>query len=125
MDSVFRFGFILFTTLLFIFFIHTSILFYLDLPIFDHQIVKAYWVNFLLALGIYAYITASKKKYNDQLGFLYMAGSLLKFAVFFIFFYPSYKADNQLESIEFISFFVPYLVCLVLETLGLVRILKN
>jgi hypothetical protein len=45
-----------------------------------------------------------------------MAGSLLKFLIFFIVFYPGYKADGEMDSLEFAAFFVPYAICLILET---------
>ncbi|MFD1314001.1 DUF6168 family protein [Namhaeicola litoreus] len=125
MAQVLRFSFVLCISLFFVFFVHTSIIFQLDLPIFDHLIVAAYLINCILAILIYTYLFYSRRKYHDQLGFLFMFGSMLKFAVFFIFFYPSYKADNQLETIEFITFFIPYVICLILETLGLIKILKN
>jgi hypothetical protein len=108
-----------------VFFVHTSVLYQLDLPIFDHHILLAYLTNCLLAILIYASLFYFRRKYHDQLGFLFMFGSMLKFAVFFIFFYPYYKADQQLETIEFTTFFVPYAICLILETLGLIKILKN
>ncbi|MGB5395022.1 MAG: DUF6168 family protein [Lutimonas sp.] len=125
MAQVSRFAFVLSISLFFVFFVHTSVLFQLDLPIFDHLILWSYLINFFLALIIYASLFHYRKKYHDQLGFLYMFGSLLKFAVFFIFFYPVYKADQQLETIEFTTFFIPYLICLILETTGLIKILKN
>ncbi len=125
MAQISRFAFVLSISLFFVFFIHTSVLYQLDLPIFDHLIIWSYLINFFLALIIYATLFYFRRKYHDQLGFLFMFGSMLKFAVFFIFFYPVYKADDQLETIEFTTFFVPYVICLILETLGLIKILKN
>ena len=45
-----------------------------------------------------------------------MGGSFLKFAVFFVVFYPSYKADGDIQKVEFAAFFVPYVLALIVET---------
>ena len=88
------------------------------------MIIEGYYANVILAIVIYSSLSFLKKKYNDQLGFLFMAGSFLKFGVFFIFFSPVLKADGEISRLEFLSFFVPYLVCLAAETLGIIRILN-
>ena len=54
-----------------------------------------------------------------------MAGSGLKFLLFFLLFYPSYKADGNMSTLEFISFFIPYAICLILEVSYLSKELNN
>jgi hypothetical protein len=66
-----------------------------------------------------------RNKYKSQLGFLFLAGSLLKFAVFFIVFYPIFKEDGQMSKLEFASFFVPYGMGLFLETISLSKWLNK
>lgn len=125
MNSVLRFAVILFLILLLTFIVYLTVLYFLSIPLWENKIIPAYLINYLLATSIYAYLFSARKKYSDSLGFLFMAGSFLKFAAFFIFFYPSYHADNKIEALEFATFFIPYTICLIVETLGLIKILQN
>ena len=125
MNPVFRFGAILFFMLLLTLLVYLTVLYFLSMPLWENKIIPAYLINYLLAIGIYAYLFSARKKYSDSLGFLFMAGSFLKFAAFFIFFYPAYHADNKIETLEFATFFIPYTICLIIETMGLIKILQN
>ena len=107
-----------------VFYVHIELLKYGGYPPYDNMIIEGYYANVILAIVIYASLLFLKKKYNDQLGFLFMAGSFLKFGVFFIFFSPVLKADGEITRLEFLSFFVPYLVSLLAETLGIINILN-
>tara|TARA_R110002049_G_scaffold2056_6_gene14885 strand:- start:1204 stop:1473 length:270 start_codon:yes stop_codon:yes gene_type:complete len=89
------------------------------------MIVLAYLLNMVLALIIFSALYGYRVKYRDQIGFLFLGGSMLKFLFFFIVFYPFYNADGNMESLEFTSFFVPYFVCLLLETLFTARMLNT
>ena len=62
---------------------------------------------------------------KTQLGFLFMVGSALKFAVFFIVFQPIYKQDGEVSSLEFLAFFIPYTLCLIFETFSLSKLLNK
>ena len=92
---------------------------------FDNKIITAYIVNVFLAILIFLFLYFFRKKYKHQLGFLYMLGSFLKFTVFFILFYPTYKLDGNLTRLEFFAFFAPYLTCLLIETLNLIKLLNS
>ncbi len=109
----------------FIFICHLSVLFLNKLHLFENKIVLSYIINFALALSIYLTLNFLKDKFKTQIGFLFIAGSLLKFLVFFIVFYPTFKQDGNLSKLEFASFFIPYLTCLIIETLGVMKLLKN
>ena len=108
-----------------VFLLHISFLYYNDLLLFDNKIVLAYVLNYALAIGIYYLLFYFRIKLKEQLGFLFMGGSFLKFILFFVFFYPSYKSDGNINTLEFSSFFLPYIICLILETFSLVKLLKN
>ena len=108
-----------------IFGLHLLILNYFKTSLFEAKIILAYVVNYLLALGIYFLLFTFRIKLKNQLGFLFMVGSFLKFIVFFILFYHSYKADGVIDKQEFSAFFVPYITCLIIETLALVNLLKK
>ena len=125
MSSFLKFTLFLLIVLLVVFCLHIFILHQLNVPVFDNRIVAAYIVNFVLAIGIYLTLFLLKTKMSEQLGFLYMGGSFVKFLFFFIFFYPYYKLDGSLDSYEFAAFFVPYVISLIFETLGVIKFLKK
>ena len=108
-----------------VFGIHLSALYFFDSPIFDNKIILAYLLNYILAISIYSILYIYRIKLKNQLGFLFMGGSSLKFMLFFVFFYSSYKADGNINSLEFAAFFTPYIVCLTLETAALVKLLNG
>lgn len=86
---------------------------------------EAYLVNYILAAIIFFTLLLLQKKYEHLLGFIFMGGSLLKFAVFFIFFYPTYRIDGGISKLEATSFLIPYMLSLVIETYFLVRLLNK
>ena len=88
-------------------------------------LIQTYTVNFFLAFLIVALIIRFQKAVKNHIGFLFLAGSTLKIAVFFLFFRPLYMVDGQITAIESIGFIVPYLLALFVETRALVRFLSN
>jgi len=120
-----RFIVVLTISLAFIFTLHLLFLHFNNLPLFDNKILLAYILNYALALIVYLLLFSLRVKLKNQLGFLFMAGSFLKFAVFFLFFFSSYKADGNINGLEFSAFFIPYIICLIIETYSLVNLLKN
>lgn len=116
---------LLLVVLLICFGIHIGILYLLNLDLFHHKIILSYSVNFAMAMIILIFIERSLLKKSSYSGFIFMAGSGLKFLVFFLLFYPAYKSDGIMETAEFTSFFVPYVVCLTLEVIYLSKQLNN
>ncbi|NNC49636.1 MAG: hypothetical protein HKO01_03775 [Flaviramulus sp.] len=108
-----------------VFCIHLAILNTLNFPLLDNRIVLSYVVNLFLIIVIFGALYLLKTKFKSQLGFLFLAGSLLKFAVFFIVFHPFYKLDNTITKLEFAAFFVPYAIGLVLESVSLSKWLNK
>jgi hypothetical protein len=104
---------------------HLAILLVVRKPLFEHQIILAYSVNFLLAILVFIAMLFFSKKATAYLGYIFMYGSLFKFTIFFIFFYPNYNKTSGSSKQEFIAFFVPYLVCLILEIKSLIRLLNS
>lgn len=125
MNPVINFCLKLFVVLAIVFSIHIYILDYLNQPLYNNLIIAAYVANYILAVIIYSTLYFLRKKYLDLLGFIFMAGSFLKFGVFFIFFYPTYIADGALIRIETTSFLIPYIACLIIETYYLVKLLNK
>lgn len=125
MSSFLKFSSVLIASLIVAFGVHAFVLKQLHVSIFDNRLIAAYLVNFVLALAIYLVLFLLKTKMSEQLGFLYMGGSFVKFLFFFLFFYPFYKLDGKLDSYEFAAFFVPYIISLIFETLGVIEFLKK
>ena len=70
--------------------------------LFDSELlILAYFLNGFIALIIYMLIYALRNKFFDQLGFLFLIGSFLKFGVYFLFFHPKMSGTK----IEFSLFF--------------------
>ena len=105
--------------------IHLLILKYLELPLFENKIVLSYILNATLAIAIFGLLFKYREKVKDNIGFLFLAGSFIKFIAFFIIIYPSYKADGDTSKLEFAAFFTPYLICLFIETSSLVKWLNK
>ena len=108
-----------------IFGIHIAILSFLKIYIFGNLMIPSYFVNYFLAAAIYILLIKLKKKYSHLLGFVFMIGSFLKFLVFFIFFYPIFKLDGTITTVETTSFLVPYFSCLIVETYYLIKLLNR
>jgi len=108
-----------------IFALHMFVLNSLNYPLFDNRIVASYIINLFLVVLIFGILYLLKEKYKNQLGFLFMAGSVIKFAVFFIFFYPFYRQDGDISKLEFAAFFIPYATGLILETVSLSKWLNS
>ncbi|MFD2100229.1 DUF6168 family protein [Flagellimonas iocasae] len=95
-----------------------------NLPLYGNLIVRSYMVNGVLAAIIFGLLFRFRERLKNQIGFLFMGGSLVKFVFFFIFFYPTYISDGDMSGQEFAAFFVPYAIALFLETFFASRMLK-
>lgn len=111
--------------LTFVFAVHLAILSTLELPIFENRIVLSYIVNLVLIILIFGFLYFFRERYKSQLGFLFLVGSFLKFAIFFILFYPFYHLDGIISKLEFTAFFVPYVFGLILESVSLSKWLNK
>ncbi len=123
--KIISFAIQLFGVLVFLGLLHVAFLYARANEIPFDLIVLGYLVNFAMALGIYYGMVQLAKKQNKNLGFVFLFGSTLKFAVYFLIFNPLFMQDDSLSKLEFFTFFVPYITCLILETLALVKLLKD
>jgi len=85
----------------------------------------AYLLNTVTATTIFTVIVRLRERYSEQLGFVFLAGSGLKFLLFFLFMYPVFHADGELSRTEFATFFIPYSITTGIETIALARILNR
>ncbi|WP_394369016.1 DUF6168 family protein [Hyunsoonleella ulvae] len=98
---------------------------FLELAISFQELLFSYTANLFMACSVIIILFLCSKKFNDQLGFVFMASSLLKFVAFFIFFYPKYNMDGKLTKIEFFTFFIPYAICLIVESVIISKFLSQ
>lgn len=119
-----KFLLLLDASMLLSFALHIFILYSRGNPLFDNLIIQSYVINGFLAALIFVLLFRFRERFRNQIGFLFMAGSLLKFVVFFLLFYPTYKQDGELSGLEFAAFFVPYAIALFWETYFVSKLLK-
>ncbi|WP_372754747.1 hypothetical protein [Mariniflexile sp.] len=107
------------------YFIYIWVLQFAQANVLTSQIQFAYVINTVLAIGIMSILFVFRNKYKDQLGLFFMVGSFIKFGFFFVFFYPGYHSDGIITRNEFLSFFIPYAICLITETVASIRLLNR
>lgn len=84
-------------------------------PLDGNLLLPAYVFNGCFAVVSY-FVLVFLSRVNPRItGFVFMGGSAFKFLIFFSAFYPTYYADGAIERMEFMSFFVPYALCLIAE----------
>jgi hypothetical protein len=108
---------LLFLALSLAFYAHANYLETYDFNLGTFRTWQAYLINFSLASIIIFVLGRLPERMQGNEGFVFMAGSAIKFAFFFIFFYPFFKEDGEIQNIEFASFFVPYAISLSIKTL--------
>jgi len=119
------FALLLFGALIFLAILHIAFFYARAAEIPFDLIGLGYLLNFTMAFGIYYGMVQLAKTQNKNLGFIFLFGSTLKFAVYFLIFNPLFMQDGNLSKLEFFTFFVPYIACLILEVLALVKLLKD
>ena len=112
------FHFQLFIVLGVSYFIHDYIVGY------DHLILF-YTLNLSIAYFVYWVIFLLREKQKEYLGFYFLAGTLIKFFVFFKIVLPIFKDNNIVSKTEFLSYFTPYLLSLFILTKSLITLLNT
>lgn len=105
--------------------LHLTVLYFKALPLLADLILWSYFLNFVMASSIFMALYLLRIRLKNQIGFLFLGGSMLKFLIFFLIFYPVYKADGEISNLEFAAFFIPYLVCLIMETFFTAKMLNT
>ena len=84
-----------------------------------------YTLNFSIAVFVYWLVYLLRNSQKEYLGFYFLAGTFIKFIVFFLLVFPNFKDDNVVSTTEFLSFFVPYAISLIVETIFLIRLINS
>jgi len=91
-----------------VFVAHIFVLDALGLPVFNNNIVVSYLANSLSAIIIFTVLFALRDQFKNQLGFIFLFGSVIKFGLFLLILFKPFYADGNLSKAEFFTFFVPY-----------------
>ena len=105
--------------------VHRLVLEWLKAAITLQEYAIGYGINFFMAATIIVLLLHLPERYKTSLGYFFLFGSLLKFIVYFTIILPLFKIDGELSKTEFFAFFVPYFLCLVVETSVLIAKLKR
>ena len=88
-----------FTTLVFV--IHLLILNALEFPLFNNEIVFSYGINTASAIIIFLMLFLLRNKFKNQLGFIFLFGSVIKFGLFILFLYkPFYRSEEHTSELQ-------------------------
>ncbi len=107
------------------FFIHAWVFHILGKGFFGELILVNYLFNYVLTLLFFAIIFANLKKRPQYVGYIFLYTSLFKFVIFFLLIAPWLNMTGTLRSAAFFSFFIPYLICLIIELNVLIRSLSD
>ncbi len=123
--SVLKFLLILTALMVVSFALHVFILHLNSLPVFGNNIIGCYVFNHLIAAVTFFGLLFFKEQLSSSLGFIFMGGSMVKFGLFFLIFYPSFNQDGEISKIEFAAFFIPYAISLIVEVIFLSKTLNK
>ncbi len=82
----------------------------------------SYKFNFGITFLFTTSIIIASQRLKDQLGFIFLGSSFVKIAIFLVIVKTS---DFEIDKSDFLHFFIPYALCMVLEIIYVSRILKG
>jgi hypothetical protein len=96
----------------------------LDISLF-HNTWSVYLFHFTATLLIYISVLFVNKTFSDKTGFAFMACGLIKMMASVVFLLPLIQ-NKELDAInDVITFFIPYFLFLLLETVYIVKLLNK
>jgi hypothetical protein len=123
--TIFSFFTAISTVLLCVFALHSYLQIKMNNEAFSNNLILNYCFNYLLTIIFFGVLIYYKERKSEQLGFIFLFSSLLKFILFFFFIYPDIQALNGMKNLGFVSFFVPYSICLFTEIYFLIKLLNK
>ncbi|SHI93948.1 DUF6168 family protein [Aquimarina spongiae] len=122
LKELLRFIFIFLVVVVGGYFIHMGMVTSFSLDRNQGIINFSYVFNGIFTLLFVIGILVFSNKFKDQIGFIFMGGSLVKIGLFI----GISKLNNMdIDKNVFLDFFVAYLICLILEVYFVSRILKS
>lgn len=83
----------------------------------------SYLVNAIASLGMCAAILFLKKKYESQIGFVFLGLSVVKMILLFVLLNPTNNTGDVVK-VDALAFFIPFGLNLMLEQIFIVKLLK-
>ena len=108
-----------------VFTIHVFVLNSFEPPLLNNKLVLSYSINTVSAILIFLLLFVLRHRFKNQLGFIFLFGSVLKFVLFILILYKPFYADGILSKIEFFTFFIPYFFTHVIEIFSLSKWLNK
>lgn len=84
-----------------------------------------YAFHFIATLSIYLFLVYVNQTFSDKTGFAFMGSSLLKMLAAVLFLLPMMLEDVPNPFQDIITFFIPYFLFLIFETIYAVRLINN
>lgn len=92
---------------------------------FTDNLLSLYLFNALIAVIVVWSAFLFRKKHKDYIAFYFFGGTIIKVLLFFVLVFPLYKKDGDISKLEFLSFFTPYFLTLIVETTSLIQLLSK
>ncbi|AXT61801.1 hypothetical protein D1816_16040 [Aquimarina sp. AD10] len=104
------------------YFIHSQTIQYFSFHSNTYILDLSYLFNGAFTVVLFLIIIVFRKKFKDQIGFIFMAGSLIKLGIFAAI---TKMGGVEIDKTIFLDFFIPYVISVVLEVYYISKILKN
>ena len=98
---------------------------FLDEIIFYYSIWAIYSFHILSTFLIYFLLVYVSRNFNDKTGFAFMGASLFKMLSAVLFLLPMLIYNENSSFVNLLSFFIPYFLYLILETLFAVKLINS
>lgn len=121
-NDLIRFSFLLFLTAAASYALHYGVFSYLNPEGTLDLINFAYKFNVGITLLFTSTIILASEQLKEQLGFIFLISGFVKLAIFL---YLIKTSEFTLEKSVFLHFFVPYVVCMVVEIIYIIKILNR
>ncbi len=108
-----------------VFTMHVFVLTSFETPLLNNKLVLSYSINTVSAILIFLVLFVLRHRFKNQLGFIFLFGSVLKFVLFILILYKPFYADGILSRKEFFTFFIPYFFTHVIEIFSLSKWLNK
>ncbi|MFQ3350988.1 MAG: hypothetical protein ACI914_000226 [Candidatus Marivariicella framensis] len=108
-----------------LFFAHLLTTYYIFDLLWPPNIIICYVFNITLAIIIYSGTFFFSLSSSSNTILFYCTGTLFKIFLFLFFLYPKFTFDGEIQNIEFLTFFIPYSACLIIEIYELLRFLNS
>ena len=121
-NDLIRFSFLLFLVAGASYGLHYGVFIYLNAGETLDLINFAYKFNIGITLLFTSTIILASERLKEQLGFIFLISGFVKLGIFI---YLIKASEFSLEKSVFLHFFVPYVVCMVVEIIFIIRILNR